>query len=161
MGVLRIRYNSVGLLSSHVQGTKNSMHQENTLVSYHLSSLKQKLIFLFFLSLPFFPFPSGAGAVSINFHAFPRQVLPRFLYLLHQFVVGFGHIVKGEDAPAELEEQEAAEGDEGPEGELQHIFVSTLWNRGSGGGALCLRVRMGVGHIRRGRRRLGSWWAAG
>lgn len=78
------------------------------------------------------------GGISINFHAFPRQILPRFLYLLHQLVVGFGHIVKGEDAPAELEQQEAAEGDEGPEGKLQHIFVSTSWNDGSGGGRCVL-----------------------
>lgn len=100
--------------------------------------------------------------ISINFHAFPSQVLPRFLYLLHQFVVGFGHIVKGEDAPAELEEQEAAEGDEGPEGELSDtemlVYCGTaVWN---GRGAMA-SVATRVGHVRRERRRPGSWWAAG
>ena len=104
------------------------------------------------------------GTVSIHFHPFPRQVRPRFLYLLHQFVVGLGHVVEGEDAPAGLEEQQAAEGDEGAEGELPAHFLLVRPGtvvREVGVGALCRRWRMELGHVRRGQRRLGSWSVAG
>lgn len=36
----------------------------------------------------------------------------------HELLVRLRHVVEGEDAPAEAEEEECAEGDEGPEGEL-------------------------------------------
>lgn len=49
----------------------------------------------------------------------PRpEVLLREVDLLHQLLVGLGHVVEGEDAPAEGEEEVGAEGDEDPEGEL-------------------------------------------
>lgn len=41
------------------------------------------------------------------------------LNLLHELLVRRGDIVEGEDAPAETEEEERAEGNEGPEGELR------------------------------------------
>jgi hypothetical protein len=40
------------------------------------------------------------------------------LNLLHQLLVRRGNIVEGKDAPAETEEEECAERNEGPEGEL-------------------------------------------
>lgn len=40
--------------------------------------------------------------------------------------MGFRHVVEGEDAPAEAEEEECAEGDEGPEGEL---LCAVRWKR--------------------------------
>lgn len=40
------------------------------------------------------------------------------LNLLHQLLVRRGNIVEREDAPAETEEQQSAERNEGPEGKL-------------------------------------------
>jgi len=44
--------------------------------------------------------------------------------LLHELVVCFRHIVEGEDAVAELEEEECAEGDDGPDWQLQRPSVT-------------------------------------
>lgn len=40
------------------------------------------------------------------------------LDLAHQFVVGLGHVIEGQHAPAEADEEVRAEGNEGPEREL-------------------------------------------
>lgn len=47
--------------------------------------------------------------------------------LLQYLLVCVRNIVEGEDAPAEAEEEESAEGNEGPEGELSiHVRCCTL-----------------------------------
>lgn len=64
--------------------------------------------------------------------------------LSHELLVRLWHVVEGEDAPAEAEEEECAEGDEGPEGELWFALdweVPVIW---------------GVRNVRRGRSAPGS-----
>ena len=59
----------------------------------------------------------------INVHTLSSQILPRQLNLLHELRMRLGHIVECEDAVSEIEEEECAEGDEGPEWQL---FVEKL-----------------------------------
>lgn len=54
----------------------------------------------------------------IDLHPLQPQLALRNVDLAHQLRVGLGHVVEGQHAVAELEEQEGAEGNEGPEGEL-------------------------------------------
>lgn len=54
----------------------------------------------------------------VDIDALGPQIRARNVDLLHQLGVGGRHVVEGEDAVAELEEEVGAEGDEGPEGEL-------------------------------------------
>jgi hypothetical protein len=56
-----------------------------------------------------------------NIHTLTNQILPRLQYLRLNLLVRLGDIVEREDAPAELEEQVCAEGNESPEGELSCI----------------------------------------
>ena len=44
------------------------------------------------------------------------EIGPRLVNFAHQFVVCIGHVVEGEDAPAQLEEEVRAKGYNGPEG---------------------------------------------
>jgi hypothetical protein len=59
-------------------------------------------------------------ASLVDIHAQLPQVGLGLVDLSHKLLVRFGNIVKGEDTPAETEEEESAEGDEGPEGKLIH-----------------------------------------
>ena len=47
------------------------------------------------------------------------QLLSRLLDLGHQLGVRLGHVIERVHAPAELEEEVCAKGNEGPEGQLQ------------------------------------------
>lgn len=69
----------------------------------------------------------------VDVDALAPQIRAREVDLLHQLGVGGGHVVEGEDAVAELEEEVGAEGDEGPEGELWGGGVSLCARRGDGG----------------------------
>jgi hypothetical protein len=65
------------------------------------------------------PFPpaylSPPGVIlSIDVNPACPEVLLRKLYLFHDLRVCLGYVVEGEDAPAELEEEVGAKGDEGP-----------------------------------------------
>lgn len=62
----------------------------------------------------------------------------------HELLVCLRHVVEGEDAPAEAEEEECAEGDEGPEGELSCALDREV------------RGAWGVRNVRRGRSAPGS-----
>jgi hypothetical protein len=65
------------------------------------------------------PFPIvNMRLVLANIHASGLQILPRLSYLPLQLLVRIRNIVEGEDAPAELEQEVCAEGDEGPEWNL-------------------------------------------
>ena len=54
----------------------------------------------------------------VDVDALLPQVLLREVDLDHELLVRLGHVVEGQDAPAEGEEEVGAEGDEDPEGEL-------------------------------------------
>jgi hypothetical protein len=66
------------------------------------------------------PYSSCAPAlIFAHVHSLRAEVFPCLGYLLHNLGVCLWYIVEGEDAPAKLEEKVCAEGDEGPEWELQ------------------------------------------
>jgi len=52
-----------------------------------------------------------------NLHTLRSQILLRHLNFSHQFCMGGWHIIEGEDAVAEFEEEVRAKGDKGPERE--------------------------------------------
>lgn len=78
----------------------------------------------------------------VDVDATRAQVFLRQLDLGHDLLVRLGHVVEGQHAPAETEEQVGAEGDEQPEGELfcgvahppyvsrQHALVGKRKGRG-------------------------------
>jgi hypothetical protein len=53
--------------------------------------------------------------VLTNIHSPRLQILPRLQNLTLQFRIRIWYIVEREDAPAELEQEVRAEGDQGPE----------------------------------------------
>ena len=55
---------------------------------------------------------------SIHLNTLLLEFHFRLIDLFHKLLVCIGHVVEGEDAVAEFEEEEGAEGDEGPEGQL-------------------------------------------
>lgn len=55
----------------------------------------------------------------VNGDAKVAQVSLGLLDLSHELLVRLRHVVEGNDAPAETEEEEGAKGNEGPEGELR------------------------------------------
>lgn len=75
-----------------------------------------------FLSLLFGRIRSRPRLVDINTQL--PQIRLGQINLLHKFLVRGGDVVEGEDAPTQTEEQECAEGHEGPEGELFGLMVS-------------------------------------
>lgn len=56
---------------------------------------------------------------SVNVDTQLAQVDLGHVNLLHELLVRVGHVVEGEDAEAEAEEEDGAKGDEGPKGELK------------------------------------------
>lgn len=73
----------------------------------------------------------------INIHAHLPEICPRKLNLPHQLLIRHRHIIEREHPPAQLEQQIRAEGDEGPERELQieelarsdRFWLSQIWGR--------------------------------
>lgn len=55
------------------------------------------------------------------------QVNLGLVNLSHELLVRVGNVVEGQDAPAETEEGDSAEGNEGPEGELDTALVRCLF----------------------------------
>jgi hypothetical protein len=61
----------------------------------------------------------GLFLVLAHVHPLGLEVDSSLLNLLLDLLVRFWHVVEGEDAVAEFEEEVCAEGNEGPEGDLQ------------------------------------------
>ena len=69
-------------------------------------------------AVPKHPIQKNTVKESVDIHPLRPQLPPRNLDLPQELLVRFRHIIESEDAPAELEEEVGAEGDESPEGEL-------------------------------------------
>lgn len=61
--------------------------------------------------------------ISTNINALGSELCPSLLDLCHQLRVCLRYVVEGEDAPAELEEEVCAEGNERPERDLAMISL--------------------------------------
>ena len=87
---------------------------------------------------------------SINLNTLLLQLPFSLPNLLHQLLVRIRHIIERENAVAEFEKEEGAEGDEGPEGKLHSKTMLAnmyevwilLWE-GKGGGARLVRFQIG------------------
>lgn len=95
--------------------------------------------FLFFhIKFRFNPAPRECTAAALLVHVdakSPQVRLGQF-DLLHELLVRLGHVVEGEDAPAEAEEEECAERYEGPEGKLNYRVKN--WQLHKIRGACCV-----------------------
>jgi hypothetical protein len=63
----------------------------------------------------------GFLIVCAHIHALCPQFRTCLLYLSHQLLVRIWNVVEGKDSPAELEEEICAEGNKGPERELDRF----------------------------------------
>ena len=78
----------------------------------------------------------GRSALLVHINAKSPQVRLGQFDLLHELLVRLGHVVEGEDAPAEAEEEECAERNEGPEGKLNYRVKN--WQLHKTRGACCV-----------------------
>lgn len=65
---------------------------------------------------------SAAHAHLVDINAHLSQVQLGKLNLTHELLMSLGDVVEGEDTEAEAEEEDGAEGNEGPPGELRCLY---------------------------------------